>query len=142
MRARIKRRTSCLNGWFSLAQGELSLQFTEGDHLAIHFIPQPKLNGFQTVEELQLGSLLEKGMGVVAALQVVVRNLRVEVVDVMETNVAREPLKDFGEVVEAASFHGGSGVIPFLAGGPIRIFELMLYVKQPETKARRNGHHR
>ena len=98
MRTHIKGRTSCLNGWFSLTQGELSLQFTEGDHLAIHFIPQPKLNGFQTVEEFQLGGLLEKGMGVVAALQVVVRNLRVKVVDVMETNVAREPLKDLGRL--------------------------------------------
>jgi len=87
MRTHIKRRTSCLNGWFRLAQGKLSLQFTEGDHFSIHFIPQPKLNGFQAVEEFQLGSLLEKRMGVVAALQVVIWNLRVEVVNVMEPNV-------------------------------------------------------
>ena len=117
------------------------LQFTETDHATVDLVPKPKLNGLEAVEESEFGGVLEEGMGMVAALQVVVWNTRVEVVDVVVADVSRKPLENPWEVVVAAPGHGGGRVVPILTGGPIRVLELMLDVEQPETKERSDGHH-
>ena len=77
----------------------------------------------------------------VAALQVVVRNAGVQVVNVMVADVARKPLENPWEVVVAASGHGSGRVVPILTGGPIRVLKLMLNIEQPETEKRSEGHH-
>ena len=117
------------------------LQFTETDHATVDLVPKPKLNGLEAVEESEFGGVLEEGMGMVAALQVVVWNTRVEVVDVVVADVSRKPLENPWEVVVAAPGHGGGRVVPILTGGPIRVLELVLDVEQPETKERSDGHH-
>lgn len=68
--------------------GELSLEFSEADHLAIHFIPQPKFDRFETVEKAQFWRLLEEGVRVMATFQIVVGNEGVQVMDVVESDVA------------------------------------------------------
>ena len=68
--------------------GELSLEFSEADHLAIHFIPQPKFDGFETVEKAQFWRLLEERVRVMATFQIVVGNEGVQMMNVMESNVA------------------------------------------------------
>ena len=77
----------------------------------------------------------------VTSLQVVIGDLRVEVVNVMVSDVAREPLEHPWKVVVAAPLHGSSGVIPFIAAGPVGVFELMLNVKQPQAEEGSDGHH-
>ena len=124
----------CSNSGFDVLACQLFLQFTETDHAAVNLIPKPELNGFQTAKEAQFRCVLEKRMRVVTALEVVVWNLGVEVVNVMVADVSGEPLEDSREVVVTASCHGGSRVVPIFVGGPVRIFELMLDVEQPEAK--------
>ena len=75
------------------------------------------------------------------AFEVVIWNLRVEMVNVMVADVSRKPLENPWKVVVTAACHGGSRVVPIFAGGPIRVFELMLDIKQPEAKQRSNRHH-
>ena len=77
----------------------------------------------------------------VTSLQVVIGDLRVEVVNVMVSDVAREPLEHPWKVVVAAPLHGSGGVIPFIAAGPVGVFELMLNVKQPQAEEGSDGHH-
>ena len=117
------------------------LQFTETDHATVDLVPKSKLDGLEAVEESEFGGILEERMGMVAALQVVVGNSGVQVVDVVVADVSRKPLEDPREVVVAASGHGGGRVVPILTGGPIRVLELVLDVEQPETKERSDGHH-
>ena len=70
----------------------------------------------------------------VTSLQVVIGDLRVEVVNVMVSDVTGEPLKHPWKVVIAAPLHGSGGVIPFIAAGPVGVFELMLNIKQPQAE--------
>ena len=65
----------------------------------------------------------------VAALQVVIGNSRVQVVDVVVADVSGEPLEDPREVVITASGHGSGRVVPILIGGPIRVLKLVLNVE-------------
>ena len=67
---------------------QLFLQLSEADHATVDLVPKPKLNGLEAVEESEFGGVLEEGMGMVAALQVVVGNAGVQVVNVMVANVS------------------------------------------------------
>ena len=122
-------------------KGELSLEFSETDHLPVDLIPQPQFDGFEAVKEAELGCLLEEGVREVTSLEVVVWNHRIEVVNVVIADVAREPLENFWKVVVAAAFHRCCRVVPLFAGSPVRIFELVLHVKQPETETSGYRHH-
>src|SRR6185437_3633993 len=78
----------------------------------------------------------------VAVLQVVVRNPRFQMMDVMKADVPGEPLQDLGQLEVAAALEGYKPVVPFLATLPVRLVELVLNVKQPHTGAashRQNG---
>ena len=112
-------------------KGELSLELSETDHLPVDFVPQPQFNGFKTAEKAKFWCLLEEGMREMTSLKIVVGNHRIEVVDVVIANVAREPLENFWEVVVAAAFHRSCRIIPLFTRGPIRVFELVLHVEQP-----------
>jgi len=70
-----------------------------------------------------------------AFLQLVVGDLRAEVMDVMETDVTREPLQDLGELVEGAAIHTGLEELPILVAFPIGRLKVMLYVEQPHARA-------
>ena len=120
---------------------QLFLQFAEGDHATVDLVPKSKLDGLEAVEEPEFRGILEEGVRMVAALQVVIGNTWVEVVDVVVADVSGEPLKDSRKVVVAASSHGGGRVVPVVTGGPVRVLELVLDVEQPETEKRSNGHH-
>lgn len=72
-----------------------------------------------------------------AFLQFVVGDLRAEVMDVMEADVAREPLQHFRQFVERTACHARLEEIPVLVALPIGRVEIMLDVEQPH--ARRAG---
>ena len=96
-------------------KGELSLEFSKADHLPVDFIPQSQFDGFETAEKAEFWCLLEEGVREMASFEVVIGNHRVEVMDVMIANVAREPLENFWKVVIAATLHRCRRVIPLFA---------------------------
>ena len=64
-----------------------------------------------------------------AGLEVVVGNAGTQMVDVMNTDVAGEPLEDLWQFVEGAALEGGGGVVPVFTALPIDVLELVLDIK-------------
>ena len=54
-------------------------------------------------------------------------------VHVMKTDIAREPLRDSGQLVERATLQCSFRVIPLVAALPVSPFKLMLDVEQPNS---------
>src|SRR5215813_10342923 len=69
-----------------------TVPLVEPHHPPLFFVPELHRRRPQTAAEIQDGGLLEERVLFVAPLQFVIRNLRAEVVDVMESDVATEPL--------------------------------------------------
>src|SRR6185503_6080110 len=78
-------------------------QATVADQLALAFVPQPQVHGLEAFPQRQRLDLLEQRVVLVAFLQVVIRDARRQVVDVVEADVAAEPLQDRRQLVEAAA---------------------------------------
>ncbi len=73
----------------------------------------------------------------------VIGNRRLQMVDVVEPDVAGEPLQDPGQLVERTALERRPGEIPLLAPRPIDAIELMLHIEQPDpggTGHRRDDH--
>src|SRR5437867_12681220 len=87
--------------------------------LAVLLIPEAEGERLEAGEQRDRLDVLEQGIGLVASLQVVVRNPRAEVVNVVESDVAREPLQDPGQLVERAALQRGRGVVPGVATLPV-----------------------
>ena len=75
-------------------QGPIAYQF-----LAL-LIPQPERKRLEAAEQSHRFDGLEKRFRPVALLQVIVRNARAQVVDVVKPDVARESLEHLGQLVE------------------------------------------
>src|SRR6185503_4786429 len=58
--------------------------------------------------------------------------------DMMETDIACEPLQHFGKFIEGTAIHARVKETPFLVTFPVGWVEVMLYVEQPD--ARTTGH--
>ena len=82
--------------------------------------------------------LLEEEVSLMASLQIVIGNPRAQMMNVMKSDVAREPLQDLGQFVERTALQRCRGVIPLAAAFPVNSFKLMLDIKQPH--AGRTGH--
>src|SRR5687768_1435036 len=89
-------------------------QVAEPHQLSALFIPETEGEGLQDGEEGDGLDALEKGMGAVASLEVVIGNARAEMVNVMEADVAGKPLEYLRQFVEGTALQGGGGVIPFV----------------------------
>ena len=76
---------------------------------------------------------MEKRIGVVASLQVVIRDARAEVMNVMKADIPRKPLKYFGKFVKGASFKRCLCVIPIITSFPVDTIKLVLHIEQPNT---------
>ena len=68
-----------------------------------------------------------------AFLQMIVRDRRAQVMDMMKADVPRKPLQYFRQLVERTSLERSSAVIPISTALPMNIFELVLHVKQPHA---------
>jgi hypothetical protein len=64
-----------------------------------------------------------------AELKMVVRNARTQVMDVMESNIAGEPLEDSRQFVERTALQRRCRIVPVLGARLIGTLELMLHVK-------------
>ena len=77
-----------------------------------------------------------------APLQFVIRNLRAEMVNVMESDIAAEPLQDARQPVIRAAQQRRGRVIPFSATAPVRVLVLMLNVEEPHARRAGDEHNR
>ena len=75
--------------------GKLALEVSKADHLSVGLVPKPELNCFQATQKVELRGDLKERVGMVASLKVVIGNHWIEVMDMMESNVSREPLHNF-----------------------------------------------
>src|ERR1700691_694504 len=94
------------------------------DEFAAFFIPQAERNGFHARKEGDGFDLLKEWVGLVAFLQVVIGDARAEVVNVMEPDVAGEPLQDSGQLVKRTALQGRGGKTPVLTAFPVNILKL------------------
>ena len=102
-------------------------------------IPEPEGEEFEAGEQRDGRHALEQRLRLVAPLQIVIGNLRAQMMNVMKPDVARKPLENPGQFVERAALQRRREIIPFLVPLPVNSFELMLHVKQPHPG--RAGHH-
>ena len=73
------------------------------DQLAPLLVPKTEGEGFEAGEQRDGLHGLEQRFGFVTFLQVVIRNPRAEMMDVMKSDAAREPLQHLGQFVERAA---------------------------------------
>src|SRR6187401_312977 len=84
----------------------------EADQFAFAFVPEAEGEGFEAPEEGHRFHGLKNGVSFVAFLQVIIRNARAEVMEMVIADVSGEPLEHSGQFVEGAALQGGGGVIP------------------------------
>src|SRR5512138_2350193 len=68
-----------------------------------------------------------------ALFQLVVRDLRAEVVDMVKADITREPLQDFRQFIEGAALHTCREEIPIGMTLPVARGKVMLNIEQPDT---------
>src|SRR5687768_4575728 len=71
----------------------------EPDQAAVRFVPELQVDRFPAFPEGHRRHGGEKGMRLMAVLQVIVRDLGTQVVDVMEADVSAEPLQDLRQLI-------------------------------------------
>src|SRR4029077_19263164 len=101
------------------------LEMAVTDQLALLLVPEPVGEGFETGEERDGFHGLEKGLGLMTFFEVVIRNPRTEMVDVVVSDVAGEPLQRPGQFVERTAFQRRRSIIPLRPAFPINVLELM-----------------
>src|SRR3712207_6141681 len=102
----------------------------ETDHASALLVPELEPGGPQGVANRQRRDVAEELELLMAALQVVVRDPRAEVVDVVVADVPAEPLQHLRQLEERAAADRRVGVVPALAALPVGVLELVLDVEE------------
>src|SRR5690242_13768407 len=71
----------------------------------------------------------------------IIRNARAEMMNVMKSDIAGEPLQHFRQLIKRTPLEGCSAVIPILGSLPVSSLELMLNVEQPDAGRTSDHHH-
>ena len=108
-------------------------QVAVADEPAFLLIPQPERERLEAADERDGLHRLKQRLGLVAFLEVVVRNARAQVVDVVEADVAREPLQHLRQLVERTALERGRDVVPVARPFPVHAIELVLHVEEPDA---------
>ncbi len=104
----------------------------KSNHPFFLFTPEFVVHVFQTFPEGHRGDVfVEEGIVRRALFQVVVWNFGIQVVDVVEPDIARKPLHDAGQFVVSAAFYRRKYVFPLVFPLFIGAFVLVLHVKKP-----------
>ena len=74
--------------------GRVRTGIVESDHLAVLFVPQSKSRAAETLPDAERRHLLEKWRLIVTLFQSVVRDPRAQVMNVVKSDVAGEPLQE------------------------------------------------
>lgn len=115
-------------------------QMTKAYQPFVLLIPESEGDRLQAGEQGQRFHVPEHGIGMVAPFQVIIGDPGAEMVNMMESDIAREPLENFWELVERAALHRGRGVVPGFTPLPVGVFELVLHIKQPDASRARYRH--
>src|SRR5690606_4444965 len=105
-------------GRHTLARSALAV--AERDEPAPLLVPQRQARGRDAVEDPQVNDTLEQLVLLVARLQVVVGYPGAQVMDVVEPDVAGDPLQHLGELVVRAALHRRERVVPLRGVLPVR----------------------
>jgi len=73
---------------------------------------------------------LEVRVCVMAALEMVIRDARTQVMNMMKADIAGKPLQDFRELIEGTAVKRGARIVPILSPRPVCAFELVLHVEE------------
>jgi len=105
-----------------------------------HFCTHPKIEGVivAIADQDRYWSDLKEGILLVSLRQLVVRNFRTEVMDVVETDVAREPLYHLWQFIERTAVHARIEELPIRMAFPIGRVEIMLDIEQPDARTARD----
>src|SRR6185437_16009448 len=101
------------------------------------FIPKLHARAIEAGPKRESGCGLKLRAGLERGTQVIVRNARREVMDVMVADIAGKPMRDPRQVVVRASRERGSSRVPRLVPRPVRALERMLHVKKPYAQRAR-----
>lgn len=77
-----------------------SFDALEANEFPFLFIPEAEAQAFESFHEGEGFDVLEDLVRVVAGLEIIVRDARTEVVDVVVTDISGEPLEDFWKFVK------------------------------------------
>ena len=83
------------------------------DQFATLFVPETEGERFQAGEQGDGLHALKQRLRFVALLQMIIRNPRAQMMNVMKPNVPRQPLQHLGQFVERTALQRCCGVIPF-----------------------------
>ena len=97
------------------------------------FIPQMQTHRLQAGPRRERLDLLEDRVFIVAALELVVGDAWAEMMDVVEADIAADPLKQPGELVVRRALHRRCSEIPVLVMLPVGFLKLMLHIEQPDA---------
>ena len=100
--------------------------FAERQQAALRLVPHCKPGALEALPELDAVHLLKLGRGSEAVLQPIVRDDTVEVMNVMEPDVAGEPFERLGQRVVRRAANGSDLEIPLVACVPVTVLELVL----------------
>lgn len=112
-----------------------SLQRAKTNQRFAFFIAQAQLQRPETCPQRDDLDGVKRRDFIVALLQIIVGNIRTNVMNVMQANIAGEPLEDFGQFEIRAAFQCYFHRIPRSVTRPIRALKLMLNIEQPEPEA-------
>ena len=109
------------------------MKLSEIDHSLPFFIPQFIKHTLEAVCKAETGYIfLQNGVFSGAFFQVVIRDAGIEVMDVVETNIACQPVKGFRDIVKSTASDRSQQMIPVLFPLFICFFVLMLNIEKPE----------
>lgn len=70
----------------------------EADEATVLFVPEPEVERFQASAQGQWFYVAKERVGIVASLQIVIRDAGTQVMDVVKADVPGEPLQDPGNL--------------------------------------------
>src|SRR5215467_7077472 len=107
-----------MSGCAGLLGVGVCLHVTEADQAARPLVPQRQPRGSQSLRQAQPAHGLHLLDGGMSRLQLVVGDVRVEVMDVMETDVSGEPMKGAGQAEPGRACKRGRYEGPLSLVGP------------------------
>src|SRR5579863_9658424 len=110
------------------------------EYLAL-LVPETKSERLEARQQRDRLDCLEVGIGVMTSFEMVVRNARTQVMNMMEADIAGEPLQEFGQFVKRAALERRRGVIPILGARPVSALELVLHIEEPKADGSGKSRH-
>ena len=115
-------------------------QLCKGDQPAPTFIPEYQPHAAQALHERKPAYCPKLGMIAQHLWQAVIGNAAAQMMNVMHTDIGREPAQDMRQIVMRAAVQRRLVQVPGGGLDPKRILELMLNVEEPNADRGRKQH--